>query len=167
MRVRGTEVRIRPAGRSTWEPLDGDRGLSAGDEVDAGRGAIELLLAGESEPGPAEVGNRLALAPGARLTVGPLDDPAQARLEEGASFAAADPELNLRAGGCLLTVKAGDAGLELNRRGDLAVRMHQGAASLEGAGGRQELQAGFQGGHLAKGKLARVRALTAKLPRWL
>jgi len=107
------------------------------------------------------------LATGARLAIAPLDDPVSARLEAGACFVAARSGFTFGAGGYSIKLGAADAELELGRRGDLAVRVHQGSVEWTGQNGRQALVAGERGGQRASGRLLQKKALKRKAPRWL
>jgi hypothetical protein len=82
-------------------------------------------------------------------------------------FVAAQVGFTLGARDCAIELGGADAEVALDRRGDLALRVHQGAAELVGSSDRQELVAGERGGQRANGRLARKRAFKRKPPRWL
>ncbi|MBL4844026.1 MAG: hypothetical protein JKY65_00750 [Planctomycetes bacterium] len=167
LRVFGPGARVRSVG-SAWSPLALDQVLGAGDEVDLGRAAVEILLTEASERPAVELETRLALAPGARATLGPLDQSALVALHSGACFATvALVPLEFVAGACRGTIRPGAAALEVDRRGGVKLEVHAGGASLEGPGGKQSLKSSQRGGHSAKGKLIRPRAFAPQTPRWL
>lgn len=167
VRLGGEGARVRSPG-AKWEKLARDRVLGAGDELDLRRGAVEVLLTESATPTAVEAGTRVAFAPGAQATLGPLNSPALVEVKEGACFVrAALKPVNLVAGACFVTMLPGAIAFEVDRRGGAKVEVHEGRAVLKGPGGETSLEVGQAGEHSAKGKRSRVRRHGSKQPRWL
>jgi hypothetical protein len=140
-RLRG-RVLVQTPGEGGWTEVREAALLSAGDSVRAEDGAVELVLPG-SEAAVRDLGSdgaeRVVLAPDARVTVAPPGTDVRLRLDEGGCYAAGASAdgLRVRAGDTTVTVRGGDAELELSRGGGVTVTVHSGSVDVApSAGGR-------------------------------
>ncbi|MCO5166159.1 MAG: hypothetical protein M9894_07300 [Planctomycetes bacterium] len=135
-RLRGRAL-VQAPGAGGWTEMPADGTLAAGDRVRATGGPIELVLppAGAQEADlSTDGGDRVVLAPDARVTLAPEGTDARLRLDEGGCFAAGTDGLRVQAGGTTVTVRGGDAELELSRTGALTVTVHSGRVDVDPTG---------------------------------
>lgn len=159
--------RIQPRGSGAWRPLEAEDELKAGDQVEAKDSPLELLfpLAKDAPPPTGlATGDRIILAPGARVTVDPPGD-AAVRLEEGDCFATAMRELEIEAGARRVTVSAGDAEVSLGG-GRLEVTPHAGEATVRDGDALHSVTRGQLLSIDARGNV-KVKKQKPKLPKYV
>lgn len=159
-RLRGRAL-VQAPGAGGWTEAPADGTLAAGDRVRAAGGPVELVLppAGAAEADlSTDGGDRVVLAPDARVTLSPEGTDARLRLDEGGCFAAGTDGLRVQAGGTTVTVRGGDAELELSRTGALTVTVHSGRVDVDPTGDQP-------GRALAEGERLSVTARGAPVVR--
>lgn len=132
-RLRGRAL-VQAPGAGGWTPLAEDGLLQAGDRVRAENGPVELAVPG-SEDAVRDLGtsggDRVVLAPDARVVVNPPGSDARLRVEEGGVFATGSEGLRVQAGDTTVTVRGGDTELEVSRTGDVTVTVHSGRVDVD------------------------------------